>query len=254
MLLAHLIGDGSFVRRQPIRYASIDEANLERSQRRRRSTVRCHCDPRRLPGGQGARRCGCLPRSNSTTASGTRSPHGSTRSDLFGLRSPREVRARRGLLVAEAADWTRSFGTSGRRTAVFTGSEDRLRDGSTTPRPVAGSRRRAGCCSASRAHADRRCGRLATATATHAPHLWRGEPAPVPRRHRRSWRSGRPRDEVASRLRASRATQTRHGPASTFGTGAGAHGEQRVSTASSERPWAPIGSALAWQSPSRALG
>ncbi len=27
-LLAHLIGDGSFVRRQPIRYASVDEANL----------------------------------------------------------------------------------------------------------------------------------------------------------------------------------------------------------------------------------
>jgi replicative DNA helicase len=29
ILLAHLIGDGSFVRRQPIRYASIDEQNLE---------------------------------------------------------------------------------------------------------------------------------------------------------------------------------------------------------------------------------
>jgi replicative DNA helicase len=29
ILLAHLIGDGSFVRRQPIRYASIDESNLE---------------------------------------------------------------------------------------------------------------------------------------------------------------------------------------------------------------------------------
>ena len=29
VLLAHLIGDGSFVRRQPIRYASIDEENLE---------------------------------------------------------------------------------------------------------------------------------------------------------------------------------------------------------------------------------
>jgi replicative DNA helicase len=28
VLLAHLIGDGSFVRRQPIRYSSIDEANL----------------------------------------------------------------------------------------------------------------------------------------------------------------------------------------------------------------------------------
>ena len=28
VMLAHLIGDGSFVRRQPIRYASIDEANL----------------------------------------------------------------------------------------------------------------------------------------------------------------------------------------------------------------------------------
>lgn len=29
VLLAHLIGDGSFVKRQPIRYASIDEANLQ---------------------------------------------------------------------------------------------------------------------------------------------------------------------------------------------------------------------------------
>lgn len=29
VLLAHLIGDGSFVKRQPIRYASIDEANLD---------------------------------------------------------------------------------------------------------------------------------------------------------------------------------------------------------------------------------
>ncbi|WP_370892085.1 replicative DNA helicase [Janibacter sp. GXQ6167] len=29
ILLAHLLGDGSFVKRQPLRYASIDEANLE---------------------------------------------------------------------------------------------------------------------------------------------------------------------------------------------------------------------------------
>ena len=29
ILLAHLIGDGSFVKRQPLRYASVDEANLE---------------------------------------------------------------------------------------------------------------------------------------------------------------------------------------------------------------------------------
>jgi replicative DNA helicase len=29
VLLAHLIGDGSFVKRQPLRYASVDEANLE---------------------------------------------------------------------------------------------------------------------------------------------------------------------------------------------------------------------------------
>ncbi|PPK98206.1 replicative DNA helicase [Kineococcus xinjiangensis] len=29
LLLAHLLGDGSFVRRQPLRYASVDEANLE---------------------------------------------------------------------------------------------------------------------------------------------------------------------------------------------------------------------------------
>ena len=28
MLLAHMIGDGSCVKRQPIRYASVDEANL----------------------------------------------------------------------------------------------------------------------------------------------------------------------------------------------------------------------------------
>jgi replicative DNA helicase len=38
VLLAHLIGDGSFVRRQPLRYASVDEANLvaveEAAQRR----------------------------------------------------------------------------------------------------------------------------------------------------------------------------------------------------------------------------
>ena len=38
VLLAHLLGDGSFVKRQPIRYASIDEANLtavaEAAQRR----------------------------------------------------------------------------------------------------------------------------------------------------------------------------------------------------------------------------
>ena len=29
VMLAHMIGDGSFVRRQPIRYASIDRANLD---------------------------------------------------------------------------------------------------------------------------------------------------------------------------------------------------------------------------------
>ncbi|MBL6277111.1 replicative DNA helicase [Micromonospora fiedleri] len=29
ILLAHLLGDGSFVRRQPVRYASVDEANLQ---------------------------------------------------------------------------------------------------------------------------------------------------------------------------------------------------------------------------------
>src|SRR3712207_9323894 len=38
-LLAHMIGDGSFVRRQPLRYASIDQANLRavmtRSEERR---------------------------------------------------------------------------------------------------------------------------------------------------------------------------------------------------------------------------
>ena len=31
VLLGHLLGDGSFVRRQPLRYASVDEANLEAS-------------------------------------------------------------------------------------------------------------------------------------------------------------------------------------------------------------------------------
>ena len=33
VLLAHLLGDGSFVRRQPIRYASVDEANLQAVER-----------------------------------------------------------------------------------------------------------------------------------------------------------------------------------------------------------------------------
>ena len=38
VLLAHLLGDGSFVARQPIRYASIDEANLAAVDRRPRGT------------------------------------------------------------------------------------------------------------------------------------------------------------------------------------------------------------------------
>ena len=48
MLLAHLLGDGSFVKRQPIRYASIDEANLAAVADGRRQPVRHHRRARRV--------------------------------------------------------------------------------------------------------------------------------------------------------------------------------------------------------------
>ena len=47
ILLAHMIGDGSCVKRQPIRYASIDEQNLARGHDGRRA-LRRDSDPRRL--------------------------------------------------------------------------------------------------------------------------------------------------------------------------------------------------------------
>ena len=47
ILLAHLLGDGSFVARQPIRYASVDEENLSAVSRRGTSASR---DPRRVRG------------------------------------------------------------------------------------------------------------------------------------------------------------------------------------------------------------
>ena len=57
-MLAHLLGDGSFVRRQPIRYASIDEANLAAVAEARRH-FGITGGPRRVRRSAGARRCGC---------------------------------------------------------------------------------------------------------------------------------------------------------------------------------------------------
>ena len=44
IMLAHMIGDGSCVKRQPIRYASIDEQNLAAVSDRSHA-LRCHSDP-----------------------------------------------------------------------------------------------------------------------------------------------------------------------------------------------------------------
>jgi replicative DNA helicase len=135
-LLAHLLGDGSFVKRQPIRYASIDEANLtavaEAAHRRFGITaVRDdYAAAARDQPSPAPRRTGW------PAASATRSLRGSTAwassaSAATRSSSPRRLRAcRRGRSPSSSA-------TCGPPTAPSAGTQGRAGPASTTPAPAA---------------------------------------------------------------------------------------------------------------------
>ena len=116
VLLAHMLGDGSFVRRQPIRYASIDEANLtavaEAAKRRfgitavRDEYAAARVTTLRLPG--------AVP--PDPRASGTRSPPGSTRTGCSGCAATRSS-CPTGCSASPRSRSACSCGTSGRPTA-----------------------------------------------------------------------------------------------------------------------------------------
>ena len=86
ILLAHMLGDGSMVARQPLRYASIDEANLA-AVSQAALYVRRRGGARRLRRRPVHARCGCGRRSGSTTACATRSPQWLDELGVFGMRS-----------------------------------------------------------------------------------------------------------------------------------------------------------------------
>ena len=101
-LLAHLIGDGSFVKRQPLRYASIDEANL-----RAVTTAALHFGVVAVRDEYPAARCTTLRlRAPFPLTHGKRNPIAAWLDELglFGLAQPREVRPRAGVLPAQEAD------------------------------------------------------------------------------------------------------------------------------------------------------
>ena len=102
VLLAHLIGDGSFVKRQPLRYASTDEANLEVVGAAARTAFGITADPRRPPGGPMHEPAppGAVP-ARSRPAQPDRGVVG--RAGVVRAAQPREVRARRGVLPSGRA-------------------------------------------------------------------------------------------------------------------------------------------------------
>ena len=123
VLLAHLIGDGSFVKRQPLRYASTDEANLEvvgaaaRSSASRRSATST-----RPPA---ARRCGCRRRTGSLPAGAIRSRNGWTSWGCSGCAATRSSCPMR-CSPCRTSRWRCSCGTCGRPTARVVGRGNRL--------------------------------------------------------------------------------------------------------------------------------
>ena len=110
-LLAHLIGDGSFVKRQPLRYASIDEANL-----RAVTTAALHFGVVAVRDEYPAARCTTLRlRAPFPLTHGKRNPIAAWLDELGPVRAaqPREVRARAGVLPAQEADRACSCATCG---------------------------------------------------------------------------------------------------------------------------------------------
>ena len=121
---AHLIGDGSFVKRQPLRYASIDEANL-----RAVTTAALHFGVIAVRDEYPAARCTTLrlPAPFPLTH-GKRNPDRRLAGRARPVRTaqPREVRARAGVLPAEEADRAVPAPPVGHR-RVRHGEQDRSR-------------------------------------------------------------------------------------------------------------------------------
>ena len=114
-LLAHLIGDGSFVKRQPLRYASIDEANL-----RAVTTAALHFGVVAVRDEYPAARCTTLRlRAPFPLTHGKRNPIAAWLDELglFGLRSHEKFVPDAGLLPARRSRSRCSSATCGRRTA-----------------------------------------------------------------------------------------------------------------------------------------
>ena len=147
-LLAHLLGDGSFVRRQPIRYASVDEANLAAVDRggQRLRHHRCPRRVRRRPLHLAAP-AGAVPPDprHAEPDRGLARRARSVRPPL-----PREVRARPRCSTCRSDRSGCSSTTSGRPTARSRWTKAARLAGSTTPRPAgAWSTTSPACCCAS---------------------------------------------------------------------------------------------------------
>ena len=205
-MLAHLIGDGSFVRRQPIRYASIDEANLvavtSAAQHFGVTAVRDEFAsspvthiylPCAVPG--------------SPTASATRSRPGCDELGLFGLRSHEKFMPAAVFSLPQASRSAlflrHLWATDGSRDASRTARSAR----STTRRPAGGwPTTLRGCCSGSAIVAPlKTVEKAGYRDGYHVVRLRRREPAAIPRRDRRARRSWRVGAGVARSLAERRA-------------------------------------------------
>ena len=179
ILLAHMIGDGSCVKRQPIRYASIDEENLA-AVGGCGQALRCDGRARRLPGGSGdhAAAAGAIPVDARKAQSdrGVAGPVGVVRQA-----QPREVCAGRGFRAADRSGGAVPAAPVGNGWIGAVGCEGRAGSGLLRiDEPAIGRRRlpaaapRGGVLP----HQARPEGRVPRFVAS--VHLWRREPAEVP--------------------------------------------------------------------------
>ena len=225
VLLAHLLGDGSFVRAaaDPLRAASTRRTS--RRSPRRPPTLRDHGGARRLRRGPGdhAAPAGAVPARR--TAGGTRSPRGSTAWGCSACAATRSSCPTRSSACRRSRSRS-SCATSGRPTAPSRCDKDgrggRIYYASTSR----AARRRRGAAAAALRHlvprADDRA-RPATATATRLDISGARRPAPVPRGDRRPRRARRRRPTGCSRSCATTTAehQRRHRAAAGLGRRAG---------------------------------
>ena len=120
ILLAHMIGDGSCVKNQPIRYASIDEAEFGSGDERGRA-LRRDGDPRRLPGGPSddAAAAGAVP-ADAWQAESDRGVAGRAR--VCSASGATKSSCRKRFSRCRTIRWRCSCGTCGRRTARCAGT------------------------------------------------------------------------------------------------------------------------------------